>query len=183
MTLYPDQNFHWLHIGGYHRETQSYSRIASWQIFQYSLSNVDKKLIFRWGKLDQIQQLGGGVQNCIYSVFGGYITQHCEHILFSYTKMNAAFVGGNHLMWCWNYSSTNCILSREVIGVTSIACIKIYVPSGSCWVIYSTRCFMLMVDWHNLHQPFFFFLPWTVRCSSFWIYTCKTFSHLGVIFF
>lgn len=40
-------------------------------------------------------------------------------------------------MWCGNYSSTNCILSREVIGVKSIASIKIYVLSGSCRVIYS----------------------------------------------
>ena len=35
-------------------------------------------------------------------------------------------------MWCGKYSPTNCILSREVIGVKSIACIKIYVQTGGC---------------------------------------------------
>lgn len=138
MTLYPDQNFHWLNVEGISQGNTELLKNCKPTDFQHSLSNVDKKLIFRWGKLDQIQQLGGGVQNCIYFVFGGYITRHCEHILFFYTKMNAAFVGGYRLMWFWNYSSTNCILSREVIGVKSIACSKIYVRSGSCWVIYST---------------------------------------------
>lgn len=38
-------------------------------------------------------------------------------------------------MWCWNHSSTNCILSQEVIGVKSLACIKIYVHNGGCEVM------------------------------------------------
>lgn len=35
----------------------------------------------------------------------------------------------------------HCILSWEVIGVKSIACIKIYVQSGGCLVIYSALMF------------------------------------------
>jgi len=47
-------------------------------------------------------------------------------------------------MWCGNYSPTNCIFSQEVIGVKSIACIKIYVQTGGCSVIYSAL--MVYVD-------------------------------------
>lgn len=77
------------------------------------------------------------VQNCIYFVFGSCITQNCEHGFLCVYEMNVSFVGGCHFMWCWNYSLTDCILSREVIGVKSIACVKIYVQSGGCLVIYS----------------------------------------------
>lgn len=92
MILYPDQNFQipWWGISQGNTELLKNCKLTD---LQYSLSYVDKKLIFRRGKLDQIQQLGGGVQSCISFVFGGHITRHCERILFFLYKNECCFCG------------------------------------------------------------------------------------------
>lgn len=121
------------------------------------------------------------VRSCIYFVFGGYITQHCEHIYFFLYENEYFFCGRVpfYVMlkllpyklyfilgsdWCQKYCLYQDICTEwRLLGNKQR-------PDGLCWWCTGT------IDIRHS------FLPWTGRGSGFWIYICKTFNHLSSSF-
>lgn len=159
-----------------------YNYFKVWELILNIYFVVGQKLIFRLKNETKYSNLEGSAELhsfCIWWLYYSVLYGFLFLFVFLY-EMNVSFVGGYHFMWCWNYSPA----LYFILG--SDWCQKYCLYQDICteWrLLGDIQCPDVLCWWctgtiYISHS----FLPWTLRCKSFWIYICKTFNYLRSYF-